>query len=334
MKVESVLYDKLNDKKVRCNVCNHYCLIKDKNYGFCSTRKNKGGTLYSCNFASISSANVDPIEKKPLYHFMPASLTYSLGGFRCNMGCLNCQNYIISQNSNNKVGATEIIPETAVKNAVSEGCKSIAWTYNEPTMYLEYTVETAILSHEMDLKNIYVSNGYMSDEALNILLPYIDAFNIDLKSMNNDFYKKVCQATLNPVLSNLKKIYKNNKHLEITNLLIGGFNDCEELISELVEFIATELGEEVPIHFSRFSPYYQMGDVPHTDIEALKIAKGIAIDAGLKYVYLGNVSSNQNSFCPNCGELLIERNGYNTVNMDKIKDNKCVKCSKKLNFML
>jgi pyruvate formate lyase activating enzyme len=332
MKIESVLYDKLNDKKVRCNICNHYCMIKDNKYGFCLTRKNEGGILYSCNFALVSSTNVDPIEKKPLYHFMPATKTYSLGGFECNMRCLNCQNYMISQSYGERIGACEILPEVAVKNAINEGCKSIAWTYNEPTIYLEYVVETSILSHKEGLKNVYVSNGYMSNEALDMLLPYIDAFSIDLKSMNNDFYKKICQATLNPILNNLKKIHENNKHLEISNLLIDGFNDSEKIIKELVEFIANELGNEVPIHFSRFFPYYQMGDVPPTSIETLKIAKEIAIDAGLQYVYLGNVTHGRNSYCPNCEELLIERNRYNIIDKNKIKDNKCNKCSMNLNF--
>ncbi|MCL2116559.1 MAG: AmmeMemoRadiSam system radical SAM enzyme [Methanobrevibacter sp.] len=334
MRIESVLYDKLDDEKVHCNVCNHYCLIKDNKHGFCQTRKNKGGTLYSYNFALLSSANVDPIEKKPLYHFLPTSLTYSLGGFRCNMGCLNCQNYIISQSSSNKCEAIEILPEIAVKNALEKGCKSIAWTYNEPTIYLEYVLQTAILSHEKGLKNIFISNGYMSDEALNLLLPHIDGFNIDLKSMDNDFYKNICQATLEPILNNLKKIYKNNKHLEITNLLIDGFNDSQKLIKDLVEFIATELGDEVPLHFSRFFPYYKMRDVSPTSIETLKRAKEIAIEAGLKYVYLGNVQANQNSYCPNCGELLIERNGYDISDKNKIIDNKCSNCKEDLNFNL
>ncbi|MCL2157289.1 MAG: AmmeMemoRadiSam system radical SAM enzyme [Methanobrevibacter sp.] len=333
MKIESILYDKLDDERVQCNVCNHHCLINDSKCGYCLTRKNEGGTLYSYNFALISSANVDPIEKKPLYHFLPTSLTYSLGGFRCNMGCLNCQNYIISQSSHNKGEAIEILPEVAVKNAIDRGCKSIAFTYNEPTIYLEYVLQTAILSHKKGLKNIFISNGYMSSEALNLLLPHIDGFNIDLKSMSNDFYKKICKATVGPILDNLKKIYNNNKHLEITNLLIDGFNDSEHLIKDFVDFIANELGEEVPLHFSRFFPYYKMGDVSPTSIETLKKAKEIAIDAGLKYVYLGNVQTDQNSYCPNCGELLIERNGYDINDKNGIKDNKCINCNENLNFI-
>ena len=189
MKIESILYDKLDDKKVLCKVCSHYCLIDDNKYGFCLTRKNERGTLYSYNFALVSSDHLDKIEKQPFFNFLPSSKTYSLGGFECNMRCLNCQNYHISQSYGENIGVTEILPEKAIKNATSKGCKSIAWTYNEPTIYLEYVIETSILSHEMGLKNVYVSNGYMSDEALDILLPHIDAFSIDLKSMSDDFYK-------------------------------------------------------------------------------------------------------------------------------------------------
>ncbi|MBZ9570463.1 AmmeMemoRadiSam system radical SAM enzyme [Methanobrevibacter sp. TMH8] len=351
MIVESILYDKIDknidrniknidefikeesSKNVQCNVCNHRCKIADNKYGFCLTRKNRHGTLYSCNFASISSQGIDPIEKKPLYHFLPGSLSYSLGGFGCNMRCLNCQNYIISQNLVKNRKAIEIFPEKAVENAISNNCQSISWTYNEPTMYLEYTLETALLSHKKGLKNIYVSNGYMSEKALELLIPKIDAFNIDLKSMNNEFYKDICQATLDPILDNLKVIYKNKKHLEITNLLISDFNDSNELITSLTEFIANELGKKVPIHFSRFFPHYKMEDVPPTEINKLMRAKEIAIESGLKYVYLGNVPSDQSTYCPNCNELLIERNNYNTINKRKIKDNKCVNCGEKLNIV-
>lgn len=338
MIVESILYDKLDNGNVQCNVCNHRCKIAENKLGFCLTRKNLNEKLYSCNYASISSQAIDPIEKKPLYHFLPGSLAYSIGGFGCNMRCLNCQNYIISQNSNEYNEAIKILPETAVKNAINANCMSISWTYNEPTMYLEYTLETAKLSHKVGLKNIYVTNGYMSEKALELLFPKIDAFNIDLKSMNNQFYKDICQATLDPILDNLKLIYKHKNHLEITNLLINDFNDSEKLIRELVEFIATELGKEVPIHFSRFFPYYKMEDVPPTEIAKLTRAKEIATESGLQYVYLGNVPADQNSYCPNCNELLIERNGYNIVDRNKIDDNnynngnKCVKCGEKLNF--
>ena len=333
MIVESILYDKLDNGNVQCNVCNHRCKIAENKLGFCLTRKNLNEKLYSCNYASISSQAIDPIEKKPLYHFLPGSLAYSIGGFGCNMRCLNCQNYIISQNSNKYNEAIKILPETAVKNAINANCMSIAWTYNEPTMYLEYTLETALLSHENGLKNIYVSNGYMSEEALNLLLPRIDAFNIDLKSMSNEFYVNNCQAKLDPILDNIKSIYNHKKHLEIINLLINGYNDSYDLIKSLTDFIVTELGKDVPIHFSRFFPYYKMRDVPPTEISKLELAKEIATESGLEYVYLGNVQTDQNSHCPNCGELLIERNGYNIINKSKIENNKCINCGKKLNLI-
>ena len=333
MIVESILYDKLDNGNVQCNVCNHRCKIAENKLGFCLTRKNLNEKLYSCNYASISSQAIDPIEKKPLYHFLPGSLAYSIGGFGCNMRCLNCQNYIISQNSNEYNEAIKILPETAVKNAINANCMSIAWTYNEPTMYLEYTLETALISHENGLKNIYVSNGYMSEEALNLLLPRIDAFNIDLKSMRNEFYINNCQAKLDPILDNIKSIYNHKKHLEITNLLITDYNDSYDLIKSLTDFIVTELGKDVPIHFSRFFPYYKMRDVPPTEISKLELAKEIATESGLEYVYLGNVQTDQNSYCPDCGELLIERNGYNTISKSKIKNNKCINCGRKLNFI-
>jgi len=339
MIVESILYDKIDEisKKVQCNVCNHRCKIANNKYGFCLTRKNRDGNLYSCNFASISSQGIDPIEKKPLYHFLPGTLSYSLGGFGCNMRCLNCQNYTISQNTmkdRKDREVIEILPARAVKNALDNDCQSISFTYNEPTMYLEYTLETASVSHKNGLKNIYVSNGYMSEKTLELLIPKIDAFNIDLKSMNDKFYKDICQASLDPILDNLKLIYKNKKHLEITNLLVTDFNDSEELIRSLLEFIATELGKKVPIHFSRFFPHYKMGDIPPTNIAKLQEAMEIATEAGLQYIYLGNVVADQNSYCPKCKKLLIERNGYNTTHRNKIKDNKCVNCGEKLNFLI
>jgi len=333
MKIESILYDKLDDNKVRCKVCSHYCLIDNNKGGFCLTRKNEGGTLYSNNFRLIYPPHVDSIEKQPFFNFMPASKTYSIGGFECNMRCLNCQNFQVSQSFGENIGAIEMSPEEAIKNALEcKDCKSIAWTYTEPTIHLEYVLKTSKLAHENGLNNVFVSNGYMSDEALNLLIPFIDAFNIDLKSIRNDFYSEICQAKIKPILNNLKKIYESGKHLEITNLLIEGYNDSKEEISELVEFIVTELGEDVPLNFSRFYPHYFMTDVSPTSSEKLNKAKEIAIESGLKYVYIGNADTNQNSYCPNCKELLIERFRYVATDKNKIKNNKCINCGVKVNF--
>lgn len=333
MIVESILYDKLGNGKVKCNICNHKCIINENNYGFCLTRKNINKKLYSCNFASISSHGIDPIEKKPLYHFLPGSLTYSLGGFGCNMRCLNCQNYIISQNFDKNEKLIEILPDMTVKNAINNNCQSITWTYNEPIMYLEYTLETILISHENNLKNIYVSNGYMSKEALDLLIPKIDAFSIDLKSMSNKFYKEICQANIDPILDNLKSIYKNKKHLEITNLIINDFNDSEEIIKKLIEFISTELGKDVPLHFSRFFPYYKMDNISPTNIEKLKKTKKMAIEKGINHVYVGNTLTDQNTYCPDCKKVIILRNGHDVINNKQILNGRCKNCGAKLNFV-
>ncbi|MDR3062685.1 MAG: AmmeMemoRadiSam system radical SAM enzyme [Methanobrevibacter sp.] len=318
---------------VQCCICARYCLIEDNSYGFCGRRKNIRGKLYYMDYNLLSSLNVDPIEKKPLYHFFPGTTTYSIGGFSCNMSCLNCQNFEISQEYS-EINGFNISPLKIVENAVSNGCSSISFTYNEPTIQLEFYMEIASISRNFDLKNIFISNGYMSDESLDLILKHIGAFNVDLKSFSNDFYKNISNANLNHILDNLKKIYKNNKHLEITNLLINGKNDSSPMISSLLQFIVDELSPSVPIHFSRFFPYYKMRNISPTILESLYNAQKTAIDRGLEYVYLGNINGNQNSYCPNCGELLIKRNIYSVILMDKIEDSSCKSCGYHLNFTL
>ncbi|MGL4670281.1 MAG: AmmeMemoRadiSam system radical SAM enzyme [Methanobacteriaceae archaeon] len=299
---------------VQCHVCNHRCIIATGSYGICKARKNENGTLYLCNFEGVSSYNRDPIEKKPFYHFLPGTYVYSLSGFGCNMHCLNCQNHIISQKSQCESSSVQISPETAVEIATLQGCKSIAFTYNEPTIHLEYDLQVAKLAHNENLKTVYISNGYMTEEALETLTGNIDAMNIDLKAMSNNFYKDICGARLDPILDNLKTIYKNNIHLEVTNLIIPKHNDSLEMIKDLTDFIANELSCEVPLHFSRFTPMYKMISTPPTQVESLEKAREIAKESGLKYVYLGNIPEEQNTYCDNCGELLIRRYGYNIKN--------------------
>jgi pyruvate formate lyase activating enzyme len=332
--MESLFCNLGNNNRVKCNVCSHHCIIKDNSYGFCNVRKNIQGKIYNSGFAKLSSINVDPIEKKPLYHFLPASLTYSIGGFGCNMRCLNCQNASISQVSYENIDVKNILPNELGKNLTNNNCQSVSWTYNEPTINLEYVLESSLIIRSLGLKNVYVSNGYMSEESLDFLLPNIDAFNIDLKFMTNNRYKKICKTNLDPILDNLKKIYKNKNHLEITNLLINDLNTSNESIKLLVDFIHDELGKEVPVHFSRFFPHYKMANYPPTNPHYLLKAKEIAIESGLDYVYLGNFNTDVNTYCPNCGELLFDRNVYEIIDKNKIKDNKCVKCNKKLNFIL
>ncbi|WP_304102760.1 AmmeMemoRadiSam system radical SAM enzyme, partial [Methanobrevibacter ruminantium] len=261
---ESSFYTKLYEddssakKTVQCNLCGRMCRIADGGLGFCKTQKNSDGKLFSINYHRIASCHTDPIEKKPLYHFLPGSSTYSIGGFGCNFSCLNCQNYMLSMNSYDKFNSTKILPETIVKNAINDNCLSISWTYNEPTLYFDFARETSLISHKENLKNAFVSNGYMSEESLRETLNFIDAFNIDLKFFDDKLYREICGGKLDIVLDNLKAIHQSKSHLEITTLLINDLNTDEDQIRLICNFIIEELGADVPLHFSRFFPMHKM----------------------------------------------------------------------------
>ena len=290
MLVSAELYKKSSKtQKIRCEICANYCKIPDGKVGICRQHKNINGELFDESYGVVSSLSPDPIEKKPLHHFLPGSLTYSVGGFGCNMKCLHCQNYMISHEYDENSSSIKITPEAIVENAINFDCASIAWTYNEPTIHLPFSKKTSVLAKSKNLKIIYVSNAYYSQKSLSEILNFVDAFNIDLKSMSQNFYKKVCGADLNIVLDNLKQIYLSGKHLEITNLLINDYNDSTEEITELCEFIACELGSEVPIHFSRAFPYYKMNSISPTSKDTLLKAQKIAKDTGLVNVHLGNI---------------------------------------------
>ena len=276
-------------QKIRCEICANYCKISDGNVGICRQHKNINGELFDESYGIVSSLSPDPVEKKPLNHFMPGTFTYSIGGFGCNMTCLHCQNYIISHEYEKFGNGIKILPETIVENALKYNCKSIAWTYNEPTIHLPFNKKTSLLAKSKNLKVIYVSNGYMSTNSLQEILTFVDAFNIDLKSMSEKFYKKVCGADLDIVLDNLRNIYLAGKHLEITNLLINDYNDSLQEIEQLCDFVADELSVDVPLHFSRAFPYYKMRDIEPTDKKILYKAREIAIKKGIKNVYLGNI---------------------------------------------
>ena len=290
MLVSNNLYKKSSKtQKIRCEICANYCKISDGNVGVCRQHKNINGELFDTSYGIVSSLSPDPIEKKPLNQFLPGTFTYSIGGFGCNMTCLHCQNYMISHEYDKNSRGIKITPEAIVENAINYNCQSIAWTYNEPTIHLPFNKKTSLLARSKNLKVIYVSNGYFSQQSIEEILTFVDAFNIDLKSMSADFYKKVCGADLDVVLDNLKRIYIEGKHLEITNLIINDYNDTTDEINELCDFVANELGPEVPLHFSRAFPYYKMGDISPTNPETLFKAKEIAIDKGIEKVYLGNI---------------------------------------------
>jgi pyruvate formate lyase activating enzyme len=290
MLVSQNLYKKSSKtQKIRCEICANYCKIADGNVGICRQHKNVNGELFDLSYGIVSSLSPDPVEKKPLNHFMPGTFTYSIGGFGCNMTCLHCQNYIISHEYEKFGDGIKILPETIVENALKYNCKSIAWTYNEPTIHLPFNKKTSLLAKSKNLKVIYVSNGYMSNNSIQEILTFVDAFNIDLKSMSEKFYKKVCGVDLDIVLDNLRNIYLAGKHLEVTNLIINDYNDSLEEIEQLCDFIVDELSVDVPLHFSRAFPYYKMRDIEPTNKEILFKAREIAIKKGIKNVYLGNI---------------------------------------------
>lgn len=290
MLVNKNLYKKSSkSQKVRCEICANYCKIADGRFGKCRQHKNINGELFDCSYGVVSSLSPDPVEKKPLHHFLPGTLTYSIGGFGCNMTCLHCQNYMISHEYDKNSRGIKITPEAIVENAINYNCKSIAWTYNEPTIHLPFSRKTSLLAKSKNLKVIYVSNGYFSQRSIEEILTFVDAFNIDIKSMSQDFYKNVCGADLDVVLDNARRIYLEGRHLEITNLIINDHNDSIDEINQLCDFIIDELGPEVPVHFSRAFPYYKMMDISPTRPEILFKAREIAQRKGIKKVHLGNI---------------------------------------------
>ena len=282
---ECVLYNKEKKGKVRCLACAHRCLINEGKTGICSVRKNINGKLYLLVYGKIAAMHVDPIEKKPLYHFLQGTRTYSIGTIGCNFGCGFCQNYDISQLK--KIVGQEIKPEEIVEQAIKTGCKSIAYTYNEPTIFIEFAKDTAEIAKKKGLKNILVTNGYMTKECIEYFSDVIDAMNIDLKSFSEKFYLKNCKAKLKPVLETIKNAHEKGIHIEITTLVIPGLNDSVLELTKIAKFIAS-VDKNIPWHISRFFPMYKMTNKTITDIEKLKRAEKIG-KKYLKYVYIGNV---------------------------------------------
>jgi pyruvate formate lyase activating enzyme len=326
MEIESFLYDTLDEKKVKCKTCSWRCTIKNGKLGFCQVRENRGGILYALNYGVVSSANVDPIEKKPLFHFYPGSSVFSLGTVGCNFRCLHCQNFTISQTALDEyTHLTEYSPEEAVNLAKEYGCQGIAWTYNEPGIWFEYTYDSAKLAKAQDLYTVYVTNGYMTKEALNMISPFLDAMNIDVKGFTDKFYRKLCKTRLKPVLETIFLAHKLGVYIELTYLVIPTYNDSSEEITDFVNWVA-DLDSNVPVHFSRFHPEYKLTDVPVTPTHTLQMALNIAKEK-LNFVYVGNVPGHEgeNTFCPDCNSLLIERVGYE-ISIKGLTGNSCLKC--------
>jgi pyruvate formate lyase activating enzyme len=336
--LEAKLYKQLNNNVVQCDLCNHFCAIKNSEVGKCRARQNKNGKLFSLVYGYPVAINTDPIEKKPLFHFSPASLTYSFGTFGCNFKCANCQNWDISQ-ANNIAKLNEkleyIEPQQIIDGALSEDCSSIAYTYNEPTIFFEYALAIMKLARQNGLKNIWVSNGFMSEQCLEAIIPYLDAANIDLKSMSEDFYSTNCNGQLQPILNNLIRLKQEQVHLEIITLIIPNLSDDAAMLKEMAEFIVKKLGVETPWHLSRFSPEisWQLKKIPATTAEAIYEAYEIGKAAGLQYVYVGNLpgDAKENTYCPHCDSLAIERNGYEITRHDL--EGNCYYCEKSLDII-
>ncbi len=323
---EAVFYSRKNGK-VQCTACNRGCVIPSGKVGYCRVRKNVNGRLFSLVYGRTLTLTVDPIEKKPLFNFKPGTMCNGVSTYGCNFSCKFCQNYYISQDFTEKVieGVEETTPEEIVENTLAREVEGIAYTYVEPTIFAEYALDIMKIARKKSLYNVWVSNGYMSKELAKKLVPLLDAINIDLKG-NAEFYEEMCGGVkIGPVKENIRFFHKKGVHVEVTNLIVPGFNDSKKHFSEIAEFIAS-IDKEMPLHFTRFFPAYKMSDFAPTPIESIYAAVETAKKKGLKYVYAGNVAEEANTFCPNCGRLLIERNGFSAIISGLSEDGKCVFC--------
>ncbi|MHA1791867.1 MAG: AmmeMemoRadiSam system radical SAM enzyme [Promethearchaeota archaeon] len=347
MRKEGLLYQSMENKQVKCLTCGHECIIPENKLGFCGTRINEGGKCYSLIYGSVTAEAVDPIEKKPLFHFYPGHSIFSVSSLGCSFKCTNCQNYHISQARASKDGSRfiginghqmhvmNLSPEELISRVKKSGSSLLAFTYNEPLIWIEYIIDVGKIAKENGIKIVLVSNGFSTKDAIKHLLPYVDAANIDIKAFDNEFYKKVCAIKdFTPVLDTITRLFNAGKHVEITNLIIPTLNDSDEKIKKLCNWCLDNLGPETPVHFSAYRPMFKM-NIPPTPPETLVRAKKIANEIGLKHVYVGNVyvENGENTTCPYCNEVVISRIGYriNKINLDA--DNNCKFCGRHLNIV-
>ncbi len=326
-------WKKLEDNKVQCLLCPHKCILREGQFGVCRVRRNIDGKLYTLNYGSVSSMAVDPIEKKPLFHFKPTSEVLSLATVGCNMRCKHCQNWEISQVGMEFPYIREMSPEDVMR--IARNYEGVAWTYNEPIIWHEFTVDTSKLLKKEGLYTVYVTNGFIEEEPFKEIGKYLDAMNVDIKAFREEFYRKITGARLEPVLKTVEMAYKMGIHVELTYLIIPTLNDSEEEIRKFVQWVY-ELSPEIPVHFSRFFPMYKLTDKPPTPLKTLHTAYDIAKKMGLEYIYLGNTwePEYESTYCPNCGNLLIKRVYYNTYIKGLTKDGKCKRCGRKINVIL
>ena len=329
---EAMLYEKTDNKKVKCFLCGRRCLINDGATGFCLVRKNQDGTLFSLNYAKAISAGLDPIEKKPLSHFNPGALVMSLATTGCNFRCQFCDNWMISQDK--EVAGKNFPPAEVVKAARERNCQGISYTYTEPTIYMEYAYETAKLAHQVGFFNTFVTNGYMTPEAVKTIAPYLDAATVDFKGGGDpEFYKTVSAVpNVEPIYESLKELRRNGVHIEITNLVVPKIGDSIERIREMATWIKDALGKDTPFHLLRFHPDYKMTTIPATSIETMEQAYMTAKEAGLNYAYIGNAPGHpaENTYCPNCNELVIKRYSFEITRWNLTKDMHCPVCGQEI----
>ncbi len=325
---EALFYKQLDNKKVRCLLCPHNCLIPESRRGLCGVRQNDNGKLYTLVYGKIIAASLDPIEKKPLFHFYPGTTAYSIATVGCNFTCLHCQNADISQiqNKANAFEADSLSPEDIVEAAQKNKVKTIAYTYTEPTIFYEFALDTAELAHKRELKNVFVTNGFINKEPLEKIMPFLDGANIDLKFFKDEIYKKVCSGALEPVLKTIESLKANKKWVEITTLIIPGYNDDSRQLTQIAKYIVA-LDVNMPWHVTAFFPTYRMTDVEPTSRRMLFKAREIAFKCGLKNVYCGNVYADEaeNTYCPACERAVVERSGYRVTGLN-IKGSKCKYC--------
>ncbi len=328
--MEALLYEKEPDGMVRCHLCGHRCHIADGRRGLCGVRENRGGTLQTLVYGRLVAGNIDPIEKKPLFHLMPGSLSYSIATVGCNFRCRFCQNADIAQmpaDHEGRIAGSEASPEQVVSAAIGSGCRSIAYTYTEPTVFFEFALDTARLARQKGLRNLWVSNGYMTPEALALIGPLLDGANIDLKGYSERYYTAFCGARLTPVLETLRGMKAMGIVLEVTTLVVPGLNDSDTELTALTGFLSRELGAETPWHVSRFHPTYRLLDRPATPRATLVRAREIGLAAGLHHVYIGNLPGDEGeaTFCHKCRELLIDRQGFQ-VKANRLREGCCPQC--------
>ncbi len=325
----AMLYDRLSKGAVRCNVCAFRCIIRPGARGVCLVRRNVNGALCTLVYGRSISQAVDPIEKKPLFHFYPGSGAYSIATVGCNFRCRFCQNWQISQavRDDDFISGAEASPEEIVEACRRTGCQSIAYTYTEPSIFFEYAYDTARLAHEAGLANVFVTNGYETAEALETIHPFLDAANVDLKSLSDEFYRRMCTARLQPVLDTLRRMKELGIWLEVTTLIIPGMNDSSGELRALASFLAEELGPDTPWHLSRYHPAYKLVEGPATPLETLERAHRIARETGLRHVYIGNAPEGrrESTYCHSCGDLLIERVGVVLLH-NRLEHDRCPRC--------